>query len=274
LYTFMFRDGTLITFHDAVDSIYDQAIKSRIQQENTVLRGTADVSVLLQSILDLMADHAMEVVDALQSHILELEQEILLRPDLDSVKHLHVLSSEITLHKQSIKPLQSLVFGLRQYDLDRAVALAISADRNADPKDTHGFMSHEAKIYLADVQDHLEYVINSMEMFQTITENLIGYSFNILSYDLNETMRRLTLATIIFFPLTFLTSYFGMNFTHMASLQGSDLFFWEISIPCMFAIILFFVWGDIKKAWKYLKGRRLLSQVRRWHTGTLPHKYL
>lgn len=265
LYMFMFRDGTLITFHDARDSIYDEAIKKRLQEENTVLRGTSDVSVLLQSVLDLMVDHAIEVVEAFQAEILDLEQTTLLRPDMDSVKLLHVLSAEITLHKRSLKPLQSLVYGLRRYDLDRVIALAASADPNANSTNVKGYISHQAKVYLADVHDHLEYVIASLEMFQTITENLIGYSFNILSYDMNETMRRLTLATIIFFPLTFLTSYFGMNFTDMPSIEGSDFFFWQISIPCMIALVLVFSWSDVTKVWRYVKGRSLSTKIRRRH---------
>lgn len=61
----------------------------------------------------------------------------------------HVLSAEITLHKRSLKPLQSLVYGLRRYDLDRAIALAVSADPNANATNTKGFMSHQAKVYLA-----------------------------------------------------------------------------------------------------------------------------
>ncbi|KAG9033022.1 hypothetical protein FRB95_000684 [Tulasnella sp. JGI-2019a] len=265
LYMFMFRDGTLITFHDGKDSIYDQAIKIRLQEENTMLRGTSDVSVLLQSILDLMVDHAIEVTEAFQAEILELEQKTLLRPDMDSVKLLHILSAEITLHKRSLKPLQSLVYGLRRYDLDRAVALAVSADPNANATNTKGYISHQAKVYLADVHDHLEYVTSSMEMFQSITENLIGYSFNILSYDMNETMRRLTLATIIFFPLTFLTSYFGMNFTNMPSIDGSEFYFWQLSIPCVLGLVLMFTWGDVTKAWRYLKGRNLSKQIHRRH---------
>lgn len=45
-------------------------------------------------------------------------------------------------------------------------------------------------------------------MFATVAENLINYTFNIASYETNEVMRRLTLATIIFLPLTLLTGYF------------------------------------------------------------------
>ncbi|KAG8897774.1 hypothetical protein FRB99_007927, partial [Tulasnella sp. 403] len=53
LYMFMFRDGTLITLHETMDSVNDQAIKDRLKESHTVLRGTSEVSVLLQSLLDL-----------------------------------------------------------------------------------------------------------------------------------------------------------------------------------------------------------------------------
>lgn len=44
----------------------------------------------------------------------------------------------------------------------------------------------------------------------------------LLSYDMNQIMRRLTLATLIFFPLTFLSGYFGMNFTKFQAIENSD----------------------------------------------------
>ena len=48
----------------------------------------------------------------------------------------------------------------------------------------------------------------SLEMFETVAENLINYSFNVIAYETNEVMRRLTLATITFAPLTLITGYF------------------------------------------------------------------
>lgn len=111
--------------------------------------------------------------------------------------------------------------------------------------------------------DHMEYVLASLEMFESITENLIAYTFNIVSYDMNTTMwvlllasmpprvphadkhlfeldwkpknrRTLTVATVIFFPLTFLTGYFGMNFNGMLSVQAhTEAFFWTLAIPVM-----------------------------------------
>jgi len=147
----MFRDGTLITFHESKDSVNDDAIKDRLREPNTVLRGTSEVSVLLQSLLDLMVDHSIQVVDAFQDHILYLEQETLIRPQMDFVKLLHMLSADITLHKRALKPLQTLVYGMRRYDLDRCIALAASANGTpaADVSKVRGFMSHQSKVYLA-----------------------------------------------------------------------------------------------------------------------------
>lgn len=63
------------------------------------------------------------------------------------------------------------------------------------------------------------------------------------SYEMNEVMRRLTLATIIFLPLTLLTGYFGMNFDAMWSVHGghSDIMYAIIPLPpcglCMHVLI-------------------------------------
>ena len=39
-----------------------------------------------------------------------------------------------------------------------------------------GFLSHKAKIYLADVHEHCEWILTSFEMFENISENLINYT--------------------------------------------------------------------------------------------------
>lgn len=149
-----------------------------------------------------------------------------------------------------------------------------------------------------------------MEMFQTITENLIGYSFNVSC--IHRTYRYLPSPYPPFgmidhvvrpqrdnasfdtrdyhiLPINILDRLlrdefrpygFDSGFRLAVSLDiitespdqnvdsssGSRFFFqrfWEIAIPCMTTLILFFVWGDVKSAWRYVMGRRFLSRVRR-----------
>ena len=66
---------------------------------------------------------------------------------------------------------------MRRYDVDRVVALYDSSELQG--KKLEGYMSQKAKIYLADVHDHMEYILTSIEMFAGISENLINYSFNV-----------------------------------------------------------------------------------------------
>ncbi|KAG8947734.1 hypothetical protein FRC04_010508 [Tulasnella sp. 424] len=188
LYCIMFRDGTLITIHQDVSSDFFHPIMSRLKQRDTLLRSTPDVSLLLQGIIDLLVDHAVEVVDRYQEQIVKFERDILTRPRVKTLRFLHIASGDLTMHKRTLTPLKSLIYGLRRYDSDRATAQGNPRDPKFDKKKIEGFMSHKSKIYLADVMDHMDYILASLAMFESVTENLIAYTFNMVSNDMNTTM--------------------------------------------------------------------------------------
>ncbi|KAL0575761.1 hypothetical protein V5O48_006204 [Marasmius crinis-equi] len=246
-YIFLYRDGTVITMQRYPDLSITQPILQRLQQRDTGLRTSADPALLVQSLLDLIVDKAVVVVEEYETRIKNFESQILLRPSVSTVRNLHIFSEDLILLKRALEPIKTLVYGLRRYDVDRCAAL-IDPSKLSDQK-VEGYMSHKSKIYLADVYDHMEYVLSSLDMFAAISENLINYTFNMTSYEMNEVMRRLTLVTIVLLPLTFLTGYFGMNFDPMWSVQqNSDILFWEIAIPMMAIVVPLFVWPDIKRA--------------------------
>ncbi|KAF8079139.1 magnesium transporter [Lyophyllum atratum] len=256
MFVFLLRDGTVISLHAAPTLDFTAPISKRLHQRDTGLRTSADPSLLVHAILDLIVDNALEVIDEYHAKINKFERAILLKPNVKIVRHLHILSGDLILHKRTLEPIKTLIYGLRRYDVDRCAALIDMSDpANAGVK-VVGFMSHKSKIYLADVFDHMEYILTSLDMFAGIAENLIGYAFNLASYEMNQVMRRLTLATIIFLPLTLLTGYFGMNFTSMWSVNlHSDLLFWEIALPVMIVIVPLFMWSDIKNMAHYIEKR-------------------
>ena len=88
----------------------------------------------------------------------------------------HILQGDLILHKRTLEPIKTVIYGLRRYDVDRAMALRESADEKARED---GYMSHKSKIYLADVYDHMEYILTSLDMFAGVSENLINYTFNV-----------------------------------------------------------------------------------------------
>ena len=90
----------------------------------------------------------------------------------------HVISGDLILHKRTLGPIKSLVYGIRRYDVDRVTALYDPGEQPGGRR-VEGYMSDKAKTYLADVHDHMEYILTSVEMFAGISENLINYSFNV-----------------------------------------------------------------------------------------------
>ncbi|KAJ7236277.1 hypothetical protein B0H12DRAFT_1140573 [Mycena haematopus] len=262
MYIFLLRNGTVISMHSTPNLELTQPITRRLRQRDTGLRTSADPALLVQSLLDLLVDKALEVIDAYHVKIKKFEREILLKPQIKTVRNLHILSGDLILHKRTLEPIRTVIYGLRRYDDDRAAALIdMTAEENKGVT-VRGFMSPKSKIYLADVFDHMEYILTSLEMFAGIGENLINYTFNMASYEMNEVMRRLTLATIIFLPLTLLTGYFGMNFDRMWSVRNhSDVVFWIIALPVMSIVLPIFVVPDIKRMIHYVQKRVLAKKI-------------
>ncbi|EPT02958.1 hypothetical protein FOMPIDRAFT_126692 [Fomitopsis schrenkii] len=264
---FLFRDGTVISVSQESNLDFTTPIRERLRQFDTGLRKTADPSLLVQSLIDLIVDQALEVVEEYQGTILKLERDVLVRPNMKTVTALHMIQGDLNMHKRTLEPIKTLVYGLRRYDIDRASAMLASEgkvwDAVAKPV---GFMSEKAKTYLADVHDHMEYILMSLDMFAGVSDNLINYTCNMVSYEMNEGMRQLTLITVIFLPLTFLSGYFGMNFVRFWAVDDdnhSDLLFWEIAIPIMIIVIPLFLWPDLKRYGQNIQSHFMQRRIKK-----------
>ncbi|PVF93811.1 hypothetical protein CPB86DRAFT_84374 [Serendipita vermifera] len=259
LWMYLMRDGTVISVHQA-DRGFGDPIYNRIRTPNTVLRASSDPSMLIEALLDLVIDRALDIVDRYHDIMLDLERSLLLNPKAKDLHKLHFLSRTLTARRRELDPVKTLIYGLRRYDQERCAAVAESSGNLVPGEKTPGFLSHKAKIYLADVHEHCEWIMTSFEMFEGICENLISYQFNVISYETNNTMRTLTLATIIFLPLTLLTGYFGMNFEPFPAVNNhSDVLFWEIGAPVFVVVTVLFMWRDFVRAWHYLRKKAFIA---------------
>ncbi|KIL71365.1 hypothetical protein M378DRAFT_194546 [Amanita muscaria Koide BX008] len=282
LFIFFIRDGTVISIRPSPNLEFTRPIEERLHEPDSILRSSVDASILVESLLDLVVDRVLEVIQEYQNTIIQLEQEILLGPNMNTVRHLHILSGDLIMHKRTLEPIRAMIDGLRRYDVDRWAALADDKKReelyfNESSKEkSHGgarkrgpghlgkhknagYFSYRAKLLLADVYDHMEFALASIDMFSGISENLVNYAFNMASYDMNSSMRRLTLATIIFLPLALLTGYFGMNFQPFPAVdKHSDLFFWEVAILLMIVLLPIFLYPEFAQ---YVKKRVKMWRV-------------
>ncbi|TIB73377.1 hypothetical protein E3Q22_03932 [Wallemia mellicola] len=213
---FLLRDGTIISIFERPQPNVLEPLVARVKEEGTVVRDSSDASMLLQALLDVTVDHAINVVTALEKKLAILDEQVLEVPTMETIRSLHRLRGQFLELKRTLTPLHNLIYTLKDLDGQKAAFTGNSPSQ--------GFMSIQARTYLQDVADHVDWLLSALDMFSSLSENLVSLSFNSSSFKLNETIKTLTVFSVICMPLSLITSYFGMNFENFWCLAAITCF--------------------------------------------------
>lgn len=105
--------------------------------------------------------------------------------------------------------------------------------------------------------------------------NISTLIFNTVGAKTNNFMMILAVVTVFFAPLTFVSGYFGMNFSSGNGLDHPFKFFWYVAIPSLvvFMLVVFatMLWDNIKD-WFAKRGIRTHRRKRNFARRTNRHK--
>jgi Mg2+ and Co2+ transporter CorA len=254
-------DNTVISFFQSSADDVEAPILHRLSTHDTILRRSCDASMLLQAIIDAIIDLAIPVTTAYQDVIGQLELDVLTEPSIKHTTSLYVVTSEIAMMRNLISPIANLINSLQDH---KSAAVVTKVGGRGDMNNPASVkISPMAQTYLGDVEDHIILMTESLDQMRRACDNMIDLIFNTIAAYQNESMKQLTVVTIIFLPLSFLTGYFGMNITDMPSIHHEESYFWKIAVPLAFVVGIFLARDMLKWYFSKLLQRRGIARSRK-----------
>jgi len=105
----------------------------------------------------------------------------------------------------------------------------------------NGLIDNANLIYFNDIEDRLRTSLEEIEMLNDTIASLMDLYFNNNNLKMNDIIKKLTIVSTIFIPLTFMVGVWGMNFRIMPELEWKYgyIFSWGIMIIIAIIAILF-----------------------------------
>jgi magnesium transporter len=184
--------------------------------------------VLMHRIIDTMVDNYRPEVDQLHARLDKLEKEIFTRPDASLAKRILDFKRDVASLRRIVLPQRDVVGRLARREFPN--------------------ISEPLALRYRDVYDHLVRLADEAFFFQDRIAGILDAHFASVSNQLNQIMKRLTLISTIFLPLTVLTGLYGMN-VPLPHLPGGDgtQFWWIVVMMAGVAFGMLFLFR--RKGW-------------------------
>ena len=212
----------LVTFLET-DSDFFNPIIERLKTKNSRMRSRG-VDYLAYAIVDCVVDHYFLTLETVDDWVEKLEDSIVDHPTNRTLKQIQHIKRQLSYLRKAIWPTREVVSKFIRTEST--------------------LVKESTKIYLQDVYDHVVQAIDTVEGVRDISASMLEIYISNINLKMNEVIKLLTLVATVFFPLTFITSLYGMNFKHMPELE------WEWGYPfalLLMAIASLFMWFYFKR---------------------------
>lgn len=271
---FLIGDTVISIFEKSAPKIY-RPLENRLKSPNTLLRNTSDPAILVQAVLDASVDLLGPILNEYRARLNNLQVQSIRLPNLQHTRALHAFITDLTVLRPPLRSLVSIVeqlwsksvihrgssglcdvdFENRLYDhgseqhLDHDMERTERTERSRshhhkkhqtskDPN-SRKFAADAASFYFRDVADHSLRYLQDLDDMRNQSKTLSSLIFNTISIRASDSVKMLSLVSVVFLPLTFLTGYFGMNFKGFAILDHDVDYYWIVATPAAVALTVF-----------------------------------
>jgi magnesium transporter len=209
--------GSVVTIHHEPCAELDE-LKSRFERG---AKGTEEFVVY--TILDALTDSFFPVMSQIGDEIDELEEEVIKVAKESELENSRHIKRELIFLRTTINSQRDL-FG-----------------RITDEIETLPGLETDSRDHFRNTYDHLLRLSELNDNYRELLASVRDIYVSTVSNRLNEIMKRLTVVSTLFLPLTFITGFFGQNFAWMVRHVDSFAAFAAFGIGSLLLAIAIFL---------------------------------
>lgn len=188
---------------------------------------TMTLEKLIYSFIDELISGDVNDLEMLGDAISEMEERVLQEESED-------LDREILDLKKKLQRMHNL------YEQYLDILETLDADEN-------GLFQEEHLLYITNLDKRITRFREDADTQSSYLDHLQDAYFSRLDMKMNQTMKHLTVLTTIFFPLTIIVGWYGMNFQSMPEFLWKYGYLYVILLSV--AVVLLLLWIAKKKKW-------------------------
>jgi magnesium transporter len=209
--------GWLVSFQERPGDEFDP-VRERIRTGRGKTR-SCGADYLAYSLLDAIVDSAFPVLETYDHTLDGIEARVVAGGDPHVVSELHRARADLLQMRRVIWPMREALAALLREDAPE--------------------FSPATRVYLRDCHDHAVQLLDLVESWREIAASLMDLHMSAVGQRTNETMRLLTVISVLFMPMTFIAGVYGMNFEAAAAPWSMPELRWRwgypVSLGMMFA---------------------------------------
>jgi magnesium transporter len=210
-------DRYLVTIHrepiPGLDIVWKRALSDATS-------GTRGVDFICYLIVDELVDEVFPLIDRVSDQLEDVEAAILKRVDRRQLQQLMRLKRWLISMRRVLSPERDM--------------LAILLRRGEEQ------ISERTTVYFRDVYDHVVRAYEQIDVQRDLLGNAMDAYLSMMANRSTDIMKQLTLLASIFLPLSFLTGFFGQNFSALP-FDSKSVFYIELG-ACVALPVMMFIW--------------------------------
>jgi magnesium transporter len=216
----------LITVHNEAAPALAE-LQARIEKSPALTKGQP--AFLTYLVIDALVDATFPVLERVDETVDRMEDEIIEKAAPDSLDRIYHLKHSVT--------------ELRRY---------LGAQRDVFQRlITHGIhlQQQDMTLYYRDVYDHIVRQYETVDSLRDLLSSAMDVYLSTVSNRLNQTTKALTVIASLFLPLSFLTGFYGMNFSYLTTVLEAPYWAFAIGIGTMLISIAIQLYFFRRRGW-------------------------